>query len=175
VNETLRREGQTELDRSSRALAWSALAAGLSIGLSMLAEAVLRLHAPEASWRPLKPSAHDPWTAFIKGIFGGWLIALMVWLLPSAEAARIRIIVALTYVLSVTQLTHLIAGSVEAFYLVITGELSAVGYLWRYGEGLRVSEGPLSCVSEKEFESAAVRRNRPEVHLDERRRRVRCW
>ena len=42
---------------------------------------------------------HDPWTAFIKGIFGGWLIALMVLLLPSAEAARIWIIVALTYLL----------------------------------------------------------------------------
>ena len=46
---------------------------------------------------------------------------------PSAEAARIWIIVALTYLLSVTQLTHIIAGSVEAFYLVITRALSVVG------------------------------------------------
>ena len=60
VNETLRREGKPELDRSSQALAWSALAAGLSIGLSMLAEAVLRLHAPEASWRPLLVSLGYP-------------------------------------------------------------------------------------------------------------------
>jgi formate/nitrite transporter FocA (FNT family) len=40
-------------DRTSQALAWSALAAGLSIGLSMLAEAALRLRMPEAPWRPL--------------------------------------------------------------------------------------------------------------------------
>ena len=46
---------------------------------------------------------------------------------------RIWIIVAITYVLSIADLTHIIAGSVEAFYLVFIGELSFGGYLWRFG------------------------------------------
>jgi formate/nitrite transporter FocA (FNT family) len=37
--------------------------------------------------------SHGIRTAFVKGIFGGWLIALMIWLMPSAHHARIWVIV----------------------------------------------------------------------------------
>src|SRR5579883_1277780 len=53
VHESIRRDGQTELERSAAALAWSALAAGLAMGFSLLAEGVLRHHLPDAAWRPL--------------------------------------------------------------------------------------------------------------------------
>src|SRR5690242_3538966 len=46
-------EAEEELDRTSSALFWSALAAGLSMGASMIAEAVLRHALPESNWRPL--------------------------------------------------------------------------------------------------------------------------
>jgi len=49
--EVIRREGKLELERSSDALFWSALAAGLSMGLSFLGEALLRAHLPEVPWR----------------------------------------------------------------------------------------------------------------------------
>ncbi|SFN04518.1 formate/nitrite transporter family protein [Dokdonella immobilis] len=49
LHETIRRQGEEELHRSATALAWSALAAGLSMGFSMLARALLRTHLPEAS------------------------------------------------------------------------------------------------------------------------------
>jgi hypothetical protein len=41
VHETIRREGREELKRSSAALAWSGLAAGLSLGFSLAAEGLL--------------------------------------------------------------------------------------------------------------------------------------
>lgn len=52
--------------------------------------------------------------ALLRGIFAGWLIAFMVWLLPSAEASRVLVIVALTRLVGVGQLTHVIAGSIGA-------------------------------------------------------------
>jgi formate/nitrite transporter FocA (FNT family) len=53
VYETIRREGEEEFTRTSSALAWSGLAAGLSMGFSLVAEALLSAHLPHASWTPL--------------------------------------------------------------------------------------------------------------------------
>src|SRR5829696_3118155 len=51
--EVVRREGEKELERSPQALAWSGLAAGLSMGFILVAEGLLRSHLPDAPWRPL--------------------------------------------------------------------------------------------------------------------------
>ncbi|MGA7855844.1 MAG: formate/nitrite transporter family protein [Candidatus Acidiferrales bacterium] len=53
VYETIRREGEEEIKRPSSALAWSGLAAGLSMGFSLVAEALLAAHLPHASWTAL--------------------------------------------------------------------------------------------------------------------------
>src|SRR3954447_2823560 len=53
VHEAVRREGEEELARSSSALGWSGLAAGLSMGFSMMVEGVLHSKLPSASWTPL--------------------------------------------------------------------------------------------------------------------------
>jgi len=53
LHETIRAEGEEELARSPSALAWSGLAAGLSMGFSLIAEGLLRQKLPEASWAPL--------------------------------------------------------------------------------------------------------------------------
>src|SRR3954464_12841615 len=53
VYKAILKEADEELERPSSALFWSGLAAGLAMGLSMIAEGVLRHHLPEASWRPL--------------------------------------------------------------------------------------------------------------------------
>jgi formate-nitrite transporter family protein len=47
VYEIIRTEGEGELARSVAALWWSALAAGLSIGFSVVAQALLRTYLPE--------------------------------------------------------------------------------------------------------------------------------
>lgn len=214
LHETIRAEGELELHRPAAALGWSAFAAGLSMGFSLLAMGVLRAALPAAPWRslvvnlgysvgfvivilgrqqlftentltPVLPLLHnrDRATLFrvlklwaivlsanlggallfalvagrtsifdggtraamselaveaidggfvhhlLRGIFSGWLIALMVWLLPSAETARVFIIVTLTYVIGAAHLSHVIAGSVEALYAVSTGAASASAYL----------------------------------------------
>ena len=53
VHEAVRLEGEEELKRSSSALAWSGLAAGLSMGFSLVSEGLLYQHLPDAPWRPL--------------------------------------------------------------------------------------------------------------------------
>jgi formate-nitrite transporter family protein len=195
-------EGTDELSRDSAALAWSGLAAGLSMGFSLLAEAFLRAHLPDAEWRPLvskfgysvgflivilgrqqlftentltvilpllrlkragvlvnvarlwaivwvanivgailftaaivflpvldpavrnavrdiglESMAQGPWSVFARGIFAGWLIALMVWLLPFAETARVSVIIIITYIVGLGGFSHVIAGSAEVFTL----------------------------------------------------------
>ena len=53
VHEAVRRDGDTEFERSASALFTSGLAAGLSMGFSFIAEAILRSRLPDAPWRPL--------------------------------------------------------------------------------------------------------------------------
>jgi formate-nitrite transporter family protein len=207
-------EGRDELARGWRQLAWSALAAGLSMGFSLITEGLLRRYLPEAGWRPLVtklgysmgflivvlgrqqlftentltvvlPLLHRrdakaaasvarlwavvlagnlvgalaiAWVVahtgvfdeeakrtfslvslegagapfglvLLRGIFAGWLIALMVWLMPGAEVARIWIIILLTYVIALGGFAHVIAGSVDKLFLVWTGHMSVAGYL----------------------------------------------
>jgi len=215
VYEVIRREGEDELRRTGSALAWSGLAAGLSMGFSLVAMGLLRARLPDAPWRPLvvnfgysigflivilgrqqlftentltpilpllnKPSGttlwrvarlwvvvlttnligalafawaigHTAvfrpdvraafaaigrdaldgsfWTVLLRAIFAGWLIALMVWLLPGAETSRPMIIIILTFLVGLGGFAHIIAGSVEIFYLLTTGAAS-----WPHGIG----------------------------------------
>src|SRR3954452_13575101 len=53
VYEAIRREGRHELERQSSSLAWSGLAAGLSMGFSFVAQGLLEHHLPDTPWRPL--------------------------------------------------------------------------------------------------------------------------
>ncbi len=59
--------------------------------------------------------------ALLRGVFAGWLIAFLVWLPPFSEAFRVVVIVGVTWLVGVAQLTHIIAGSVEVLYLATTG------------------------------------------------------
>lgn len=213
VYEAIRREGEDELRRPAAALAWSALAAGLSMGFTFIAEALLTAHLPDAPWRPLisrlgycvgflivilgrqqlftentltvilplllrkdlitfyrvvrlwaivlssnfvgtllfalalgsvalfPPQVHQAFTSigmshlgasfaivFTRAIFAGWLIALMVWLLPGAESARVSIVIIITYLVGLGGLNHIIAGSTTMLYLVVTHSISWATY-----------------------------------------------
>ena len=64
------------------------------------------------------------WHTLLSAIFAGWLIALMVWLLPFAETGRIAVIVIITYVVGLGGFAHIIAGSVNAFYALIVGNVT---------------------------------------------------
>jgi formate/nitrite transporter FocA (FNT family) len=68
--------------------------------------------------------ANTPMEMFVKGIFAGWLIAALVWMLPSAENTEIFVITLITYIIALGDFTHIIAGSVEAIYMWLVGEVS---------------------------------------------------
>ena len=214
VYEAVRLEGEEELARPAVALAWSALAAGLSMGFSLLAEAALTSYLPDKPWRPLiaragyslgflivilgrqqlftentltvilplllhknletigkvlrlwsivlsaniagtflfallvsrthflEPSiqramleiatAHvGPgfWTVVLRAVFAGWLIALMVWMMPDASSSRVFIILVITYIIGICSFNHIIAGSTNVFVLVALGKLSILRYV----------------------------------------------
>ena len=53
VFESVRREGEVELERAPASLAFSGLAAGLSMGFSLVVTGLLRAYLPDAPWRVL--------------------------------------------------------------------------------------------------------------------------
>jgi hypothetical protein len=62
LHEAIRREGDEELARPVSALAWSGLAAGLSMGFSLVAEGILHAHLPAgASWCTLDTPSASWW------------------------------------------------------------------------------------------------------------------
>ena len=217
IHEAIRAEAEGELERPPAALAWSGLAAGLSMGFSFVAEGLLHAHLPDAVWTPLVssfgytvgfliviigrqqlftentltpilPLLHEKnaetlwrvlrlwavvlvtnllgalamawvlgatevfsaevhhsfetigreaiaapfWPMLVGGIFAGWLIALMVWLIPFAESAHIWVVILIAYVVGLGGFAHIIAGSVESLYLVTTGVISAGTYFARF-------------------------------------------
>ena len=214
IHEILRKDGEAELSRRPGAIFWSGLAAGLSMGFSFLALALIQSGLPDGPSRRLLASpgyslgfvivilgrqelftestltavlpllvrrdratwvalvrfwaivlsanllgtlvfaglvaidglfpapvrvtmseiGHGAvsgpfWPTAIKAVFAGWLIALMIWLLPSARSARLLVIMLLTYVVAIGGFSHVIAGSVEAAFAVFTGEASVRDYL----------------------------------------------
>jgi formate/nitrite transporter FocA (FNT family) len=213
LHETVREEGERELRRTPIALAWSGVAAGLSMGFSLVTQGLLHTFLPIASWSPLidnlgysvgflivvlgrqqlftentltailpvlahpniptilrmlrlwvivlatnllgaflfatviahsalfspaiqqsfaEISHHSLQGGFgltvLRGIFAGWLIALMVWLLPASQGTKLHIIILLTYVVSLGGFAHIIAGSVDVLYLASTGAISWLTY-----------------------------------------------
>jgi formate/nitrite transporter FocA (FNT family) len=209
LHETIRIQGDHELERSVAALWWSALAAGLTMGLSLMAMGLFKSRLPDIEsshviaslgysagflavilarqqlftentltavlpvmskptlsnlgrlfrlWGVVlfgnlcgtllvayvmlnlpifdsqtdkafleigrKVMENDVIHMFSKGIVSGWMIATMVWMIASMEAAKIWIIVLITYLMALGDFTHIVVGSAEASYLVFAGELS---------------------------------------------------
>ena len=217
IHEIVRAEGEAELRRPTSSLLWSGLAAGLSMGFSYVAQALLKADLPPGpgqhaiaslgymvgfaivilgrqqlftestltamlpalhdrkaktlaatvrlwvvvllaniagtwifaamlAWgHPLPPegssalselaseaTAHPFWNTVLRSVLAGWLIALMVWLLPSARTAKIIIIGLLTWLVAFARLSHIIAGSTEGAYAVLTGAGDVGAYLWKF-------------------------------------------
>jgi formate/nitrite transporter FocA (FNT family) len=65
----------------------------------------------------------------LRAFFAGWLIALMVWILPSAQSARLLTVIIITYVVGLAHLSHIVAGSSEAAYDVLSGHATLGVYV----------------------------------------------
>lgn len=83
----------------------------------------------ETSWHAV---AHPFWTTVTKAVVAGWMIALMVWILPATGPGAPLVIGLMTWLVSMCGLSHVVAGSIEAFYLVATGAIPMADYLGRF-------------------------------------------
>jgi formate/nitrite transporter FocA (FNT family) len=68
----------------------------------------------------------------VRAVFAGWLIALMVWLLPGAESAKVSIIIIITYLVGLASFNHIVAGSTTALFLVASKTVSFGTYVTQF-------------------------------------------
>ena len=66
---------------------------------------------------------HGAWLGFAKAIPAGLLIAALVWMLAAGEQDNFFIIILMTWLIAAGGFTHIIAGSVEMAFLLLTGEM----------------------------------------------------
>ncbi len=75
----------------------------------------------------------DPgfWTTTLKAVFGGWLVALIAWLVAASRdtITQAFFIFVLAFLIPAADLTHCIAGSSEVLVGVFSGEVSLLEYL----------------------------------------------
>jgi formate/nitrite transporter FocA (FNT family) len=113
---------------------WSIVLVTNIVGTFLFAFAVGRLHflEPAIQQSMLEISQHHIgpgfWTIALRAIFAGWLIALMIWMLPDAASSRVVVILIMTYLISILSLSHIIAGSTNVFLLVVNGNISLGTY-----------------------------------------------
>ena len=53
-------------------------------------------------------SGHGFLTTLRRGVVAGWLLALMVWLMPFAESGRIWVIIIVTYLVGLAEFSHIV-------------------------------------------------------------------
>jgi formate/nitrite transporter FocA (FNT family) len=108
---------------------WSVVLCCNVVGTVLFALALARLHFLDPTLQQSMVAivqshiGHDFWTVLLRAIFAGWLIALMVWMLPDAATSRVIVIIIITYVIGICGLNHIIAGSTNVFLLVAGGQL----------------------------------------------------
>lgn len=66
----------------------------------------------------------DPGLIFLQALPAGFLIAALVWMLPSSENFEFWVIIVITYVIAIGDFAHVVAGSVEMFLLILENEIT---------------------------------------------------
>ncbi len=62
------------------------------------------------------------WEMLFRAVAAGFLMAAMVWLMPGAERAQFHVITLITWLIAVGGFTHVVAGSMEAYLLVLSSD-----------------------------------------------------
>lgn len=77
---------------------------------------------------------HGFWSTGIRAVFGGWLVALIAWLVASSRdtISQVFFIYVLAFLIPAAGLTHCIAGSSEVLVSVFAGEISFSEYLGEF-------------------------------------------
>ena len=83
----------------------------------------------EIGWATMQ---HGWFAMFFRAIGAGFLVAAMVWLLPSATSSQFHVITLMTWLIALGGFTHIVAGSVEAFVLVVSGGLALPAMIFNF-------------------------------------------
>ena len=75
---------------------------------------------------------HDALGLLFRGITAGFLMAAMVWLIPASSAAQFQVVAVMTYLIGLSGAAHIVAGSVEAFLLLVNGGLGLGEFVGRF-------------------------------------------
>ncbi len=67
-----------------------------------------------------------PLESFFTAIPAGFLVAAMVWMLPSSNGFEFWTIIAMTYAIAVADTSHVIVGSTELFTVMLHGKMSVI-------------------------------------------------
>lgn len=59
---------------------------------------------------------------FMKGVPAGFLIAAMVWMMPSSHGFEFWVVLVMTYLIALGDFTHVIVGSTEVGLLMLSGQ-----------------------------------------------------
>jgi uncharacterized membrane protein len=62
------------------------------------------------------------WQMSFHAVSAGFLIAAMVWMIPTSENQQFIVITLMTWLIAVTGAMHIVAGSMEAYLLALAGE-----------------------------------------------------
>lgn len=73
-----------------------------------------------------------PLEAFVRAVPAGILIASIVWMLPSQKGSDVGLIILFTWLIAAGDFTHVIAGSVEMWFMIFEGRLSASPALFSF-------------------------------------------
>jgi len=65
-----------------------------------------------------------PEATLLAAMPAGFLIASIAWILPSARGSAMWVIMLITYVIALGEFSHVVAGSAEAWLLMLTGQTS---------------------------------------------------
>ena len=69
------------------------------------------------------------WDMLFRAISSGFIIAAMVWMIPAAESVKFHVIALMTWLIAVGGFTHIVAGSMEAYMLVLSGNWAVLPML----------------------------------------------
>lgn len=114
---------------------WGIVLAGNLIGTFLVALLSTRggLATPEQVAAMVAVAApildHGLLTTFLHAVPAGFLIAAIPWVLPSARDSAFFVIIAITYVVALGNFGHVVAGSDEAFLLLLSGHASVAQVL----------------------------------------------
>lgn len=67
--------------------------------------------------------SHPPFTVLALGMPAGFLVASLAWVLPNARGSEFWVVVVVTYVIALGGFAHVVAGSGEAWLLLLTGRV----------------------------------------------------